>query len=130
MLLHWREIPVIVQQRVAMLDTEGADDEVGRLADRDAQPPQRTIIPRGVRREIGIQKRHERIPAQSAFDARSMGLIPGALENLEQNEVADQERLTTGGGFQLRGCERSMAAQMGDPDGAVDKNHNRRGWRP
>jgi len=130
MFLHGREITVIVQQRVAMLDAEGADDDVGRLRDRDAQAPQRTIIPSGARSEIGVQKRHERIPAQSAFDARGMGPIPGALENLEQNEIADQERLSTGGSFQFRGCGGSMAAQMRDPDGAIDENHDRRGWRP
>ncbi len=130
MFLHRREITVIVQQRVAMLDAESADDDIGRLADRDAQPPQRAIIPGGARSEIAIQKPHERIPAQSALDARGMGRIPGSLENLEQNEIADQERLPTGGGFQLQGCGRSMAAQMRDPDGTIDENHDRRGWRP
>ena len=45
-----------------------------------------------------------------------MGLIPGTLENLEQNEIADQERLSAGGGFQFRGRRRSMAAQMRNPN--------------
>src|SRR5260370_42048581 len=47
MFLHRREISVIVQQRVAMLDAEGADDDVGRLADRDAQFSELAIVPGG-----------------------------------------------------------------------------------
>ena len=60
MLLHRREIAVIVQQGVAMFDAEGADDDVGRLADRDAQFSQLAIIPGSARREISIQKWYER----------------------------------------------------------------------
>jgi hypothetical protein len=37
MFLHRTEIPVVVQQRVAVLDTESANDEIGRFADRHAQ---------------------------------------------------------------------------------------------
>lgn len=110
-----------------MLDAEGADDDVRGLADRDAQSPQRAIISGGATSEIDIQKRHQNILAQSAFDTRGTGLVPGALENLKQNEIADKERLATGGGFQFRGRRRSMATQMRDPDGAIDENHNRRG---
>jgi len=113
-----------------MLDAECADDDVGRLADRDAQFSQLAIVPGGARGKIGIQKRHESIPAQSPFNAPSMSLIPGALKDLEQDEIANQERFPTGGGFQFGSCWRSMAAQMRDPDGAVDENHDLRGGRP
>jgi hypothetical protein len=44
--------------------------------------------------------------------------------------IADQERLPVGGGFQFRGCARSLTAQMRDPDGTIDENHGRRGGRP
>lgn len=37
MLLHRRKIAVIVQQRVVMLDAEGAYDDVGRFADSETQ---------------------------------------------------------------------------------------------
>ena len=49
MLLHGRKIAVIVQQRVAMFDAEGADDDVGCLPDRDAQFSQLAIISGGTR---------------------------------------------------------------------------------
>ena len=87
--LHRREIVVIVQQRVPILDTEGADDDVRRLADRNAQFSQLAVVPGGMRGKIGIQKRHENISAQSAFNAGGVRLVPGALKNLEQDEITD-----------------------------------------
>ncbi len=53
-----------------------------------------------------------------------MRLITGALKNLEQDEIADQKRFLTRGGLQFGSCPRSMAAEMRDPDGAVDENHD------
>ena len=47
MLLHWSEIAIIVQQRVATLDAKGADDDVGRFPDRDARFSQLAIVPGG-----------------------------------------------------------------------------------
>jgi hypothetical protein len=54
-----------------------------------------------------------------------MGLVSGALENLKQDEVADQERFSAGGGFESHGCRRLMAPQLGNPDGAIDEYHDR-----
>jgi hypothetical protein len=89
MFLHWRKIAVVVQQRVMVLDAVGGDDDVSRLSDRNSQSPQLAIISGGTRRKIGIQKRHDCVSTQPAFDACSMRLVSGALENLEQDEVAD-----------------------------------------
>src|SRR5260370_41583289 len=97
MFLHRREIAVIVQQRMAILDAEGTNDNVGRLANRDAQISQLAIVPGGARGKGGIQERHESISAQSAFNARRMGLVPCALKDLEQDEIADQKRFAAGG---------------------------------
>jgi hypothetical protein len=47
MRLHRRKIAVIVQQRMAPFDAEGADDDVGGLADRDAQFSQLAIVAGG-----------------------------------------------------------------------------------
>src|SRR5579863_9629620 len=58
-----------------------------------------------------------------------MRLISGAPKNFEQDEVADQKRFPTGGSCQFGSCRRLMAAQMRDPDRAVDENHDRRGGR-
>ena len=82
MLLHRLEIAVIVQQGMAMLDTEGADDDVGRLADRDAQVPQLAIVAGCARGEV--TSRSERYPrnprsmrAAWASSARPAGLRAG-----------------------------------------------------
>ncbi len=127
MLLHRREIVVIVQQRAAMLDAESADDNVGRLAHRNAKFSQPAIVPCCTRGKVAIQQRHKGVPAQFAFNARGMRVIPRALKNLKQNKIADQKRLPTGNGFQPGGRGRSMAAQMRDPNGAIDENHAERG---
>jgi hypothetical protein len=85
--LHRCEIAVIMQQGMAMLDAKGADNDIGRLADRDAQRSQLAIIPSDARRKIAIEKRYKRIPAQAALDALSMGFVPGALKDLDQDET-------------------------------------------
>lgn len=130
MFRHRCKVAIVVQQRVTVLDAVRADDDVGCLADRDAEFPQLAIVTGGAGGQIGIQKRHYRILAQSAFDARGMGLVSRTLENLEQYEIADEERFSTGDGFQLGGCRCSIAAQVCYPYRAVDENHDRRraGW--
>ena len=70
MLLHRRKIPVVMEQRVATLDAQRADDEVRGLADPDAEISQLAILPRGTRREIDIQQRHEDILPQPPSDVR------------------------------------------------------------
>ena len=63
-----------------ILNAEGTDNDINRLSDRNAQFPQRAIISGGARGKIGIQKRHDSVPAQPAFDACCMDLVSGALE--------------------------------------------------
>jgi hypothetical protein len=92
MLLHERKISGVMQQPMVVLDAECADDEVCSLANRNAQISQRAVIPSDSRREVGPQKRHDDILAQSSFDASGVGFVPSALENLEQDEVTDQKR--------------------------------------
>lgn len=103
MLYHRGEVAIVVQQCMAVLDAERADDDVGRLPDRDAQLSQFSIVPRRARGEIGIQKWHDNVVPQSTLDARGMRVITGALKNLKQDQVPDQERLPAGGSLQF-GC--------------------------
>lgn len=79
---------------------------------------------------MGIQERHNRVLAQSAFNARGMGVVPCALKDLEQDEITNQERLPCGGFLQFVGRRCTMPAQMRNPDGGVDENHDRRSGRP
>ena len=72
MLLHRRKISVVMQQPMAVLDAERADDEVCCFADRNAQFSQRAVIPGGARGEIGIQQRHDIITISYCRNPRSM----------------------------------------------------------
>jgi hypothetical protein len=109
MLFHGQEITIIVQQSVAMLDAKSADDDVGGLADRDAQTAQPALISGGPGSEMVVQKRHDRILAQGTFDARGLGLVAHALKDFQQDEIADQQGLPRRGNFQLL-CLRRGAA--------------------
>ena len=129
MLLHRSKIAVVMQQGAATLDAKRRDDDVRGLANRDAEVSQLAIIPGGSWGEIGVEKRHEIEAAQAAFDARRMSFVPGALKDFEQNEVADQYRLAAGRSFELDGRHGPRAAKMGDPDRAVDEDHNEREGR-
>ena len=40
---HWFEIAIVVQQQVATLDAEGADDKIDRLADRAAAAAEKAV---------------------------------------------------------------------------------------
>jgi hypothetical protein len=54
MLLHGREIAVIVQQGVTMLDAEGADDDVGGFPNGDPQVSESTVILSGAGRQVSV----------------------------------------------------------------------------
>jgi hypothetical protein len=111
-----------------MLNAKGADNAVGGFADGDAQPPQLAIVPSGPSGQIAIQKRNDGIMAQCALDARGMSFVPSALKDLEQDEIAAQERLARGGGFQSECRWRCATAEVGNPDRAVDQGHDRPAW--
>jgi len=130
MLLHRRKIAIIVQQRMPTFDAEGPDDDICGLADREAELPQLAIVAGGSGGEIGVQKWHESISTQFAFNARGVSVVTSALQNLEQDEVTDQERLSRGRCFQLGRRRSSKAPQVRDPNRAVDKDHCWTGGRP
>jgi hypothetical protein len=80
MLLHGRKVAVVVEQRMAMFDAKGADDNAGGLADCDAQFSQLAIIASGTRSQIGAQERHKGKLAQSLTEKerRVCGLVSRA----------------------------------------------------
>src|ERR1700759_4119292 len=115
-----------------MLEAKRANDDIRGLADGNAEVPQLAIIPGSLWGEIGVEKRHDIEAAQAAFDARRMSFVAGSLKNFEQNEVADQYRFAAGGSFELGGRHGPGATKVGDPDRAVDEDHEERkgrSWR-
>ena len=63
--------------------------------------------------------------AGAAPCARPADRVAGALQDLKQDEIADQKRFPAGGGFQFGSRRSSITAQMRDPHGAIDENHDR-----
>jgi hypothetical protein len=86
-----------------MFDAKRANDDVRGLADRDSKVRQLAIIPGSSRGEISVEKGHNLEPAQTTLDARGMNLVPSALKNFKQNEIADKYRFAAGRSFQLGG---------------------------
>src|SRR5208337_5349736 len=59
MLLHRREIAVIVQQGAATFDAKRSDDDVRGLPDRYAEVSQLAIIASGERGQFFVEERHK-----------------------------------------------------------------------
>ena len=55
---HWFEIAIVLQQQVATLDAEGADDKIDRLADRAAPAAEKAVVRRRFDRQVGVEQRH------------------------------------------------------------------------
>jgi hypothetical protein len=59
-----------------------------------------------------------------------MGVVPSAPKDFEQDEMTKEERFPCNDFLQFVGRRRAMPAQVRNPDGAIDENHDRRGGRP
>ena len=110
------------EQRRSMQNVPMMMSFVLRIVSPDV--PQLAIIPGGSRSEIGVEEGHDLEAAQAAFDARRMSFIAGSLKDFEQNEIADQDRFAAGRSFELRGRHGPGAAKVGDPDRAVNEDHD------
>jgi hypothetical protein len=81
MLLHRREISVVMQQRVSVFEAESADDDADGLADRDAQFSQLAAVPSGERPDRHSAEAQSHIDAIHVEYARhgSRSVRPGGL---------------------------------------------------
>lgn len=90
MLGHGIEIPIIVQERVAFLNAECANDYVDGLAHCDTAFPQQAIIAGCPNGEAVVKHRTDRELAQIRFDGGCMTVIARALEDLHKNKIANK----------------------------------------
>ena len=90
---HRSEIPIAGQERMAVGDAEGADDQVDGLAYGDAASTQAPVVHRTLDGEIRIEHGRYVEPPQRALDPMRLALARNALQNLQQHHVADQQRL-------------------------------------
>ncbi len=82
MLFNRVEIPIRVQEIVAVLDSEGRDQRVDGLAHRDALGAQGSSVGRAPERNIAPEHGAELQPIQSPSGAAEIPVVAEALKNL------------------------------------------------
>jgi hypothetical protein len=65
MLREGREVAILLQQLMIVLDAIGGDDDVGRSPNREAEPPERSIISRASNGELGIEHGDDAVTSSS-----------------------------------------------------------------
>src|SRR3954447_15753602 len=120
---HGTEVAIVVEQRPAVLDAPGADQQTDGLADGDAAPAQGTEIA-GCRNGNRISRHvHDFEAPQQGFDFPSRPFIVKALQHLAQHQIADYYLFSTYNRVQLFDMGRVPAVKEVDPDAAVDNDH-------
>jgi hypothetical protein len=108
---------------MAALEAEVRDDQVDRLAHRYAARAQGAIVPRRAHCEVVVEQRYDRELAEVALDARRMGLVTRALQDLQEDQVADEDLVGRVDCPELARSRRVAVAQVRDPCRAIDEDH-------
>jgi hypothetical protein len=116
MYAHRLKVAVVVQQTVTVLDAICADDEASHFSDCNPASPKTAIIGCRLRCEIRIQHGNDREATEPFFDPQCVRRVPGALQNLEQDQVAKQRSQFWLKRFQLADRLRRCSTEIGDPD--------------
>ena len=80
-----------MQQHMAALDAERADDQVDCFADRDAVGAKAAVIGGRGDSQIGVEESDRRKLQQCFLELPRDPIVSGTLQNFQQNEVADQK---------------------------------------
>ncbi|MEO8715181.1 MAG: hypothetical protein ABI369_09220 [Acetobacteraceae bacterium] len=88
---HQLEIPVFIQQRVAVTQAIRSDDEIDGLPHREAKCAQPPEIARRGDGDAVVQQPHDLESAQITFDTASMAVVARSLKKLQKHKVADQD---------------------------------------
>lgn len=86
---HRREVAVVMQECVAVLDAVSADDEIIGFADRNAEASKAPKILGRAYRDISVQKVCVVESQQRFLNSGSVDIVPRTLEYFQQNEVTD-----------------------------------------
>jgi hypothetical protein len=89
MAVHRFEIAILVQELVAPSDAEGGDDDIYRLARRQAEASQGAIKPRRFDRRLITQHVFYLEYAQRSFHSRRVRFVARALQAFKQDQIAD-----------------------------------------
>src|ERR1700674_2999558 len=120
---HRMEIAIVVEQRPAVLDAPGADQQIDGLADGDPPPAQGTEIARRCDGNRVAGHWHDFEAAQQGLDLSSRPLAVKALQYLAQHQIPDDDLVRAEERAQPPDMARSPAIEEVDPDAAVDNDH-------
>ena len=124
MCAHRLEIAVVMQENVVTSDAECADDHVDRLPDGDATRPQEPVIAGSLDGDRFVEHRRDGKMPQGALDPGGMSVVPGALQDFEENEIAGQDPVVVGFNQLAQPDNRRglKASQVSDPNRGSGSN--------
>ena len=108
---------------MVVLDAIGADDQIGRLADRDAEAAQQAIIRGRLNGEHRAQHLHHFKLAEIIVHATGVCGVSRSLQDLQQNQITHQKANVEVQRRKFPHWRGVDASEMCDPDGAVDDGH-------
>ncbi len=117
------EIPIRVEQCVAMTQAEGGDQTIDRLSDRVAVLAQQPIVLRGRDGELyatGLE--HFEAPELAEYTIRVL-VAREPLKDFAHHQVEEAEPLTRRLPIEPVGLRRRNSVQVIDPDGRIDDDH-------
>jgi hypothetical protein len=123
MLAHRLEVPIGVQEDVAVLNAEGRDDHVDRSADRDRSLAQGPVVHRAGERNLAPEQISQGQRVERMLRALEISLATEALQDLDLDQIPDKDLLLSKEPVQEIRLARISAVEEVDPDRAVDQDH-------
>jgi hypothetical protein len=102
---------------------EGAEDDIYRLARRQAKASQGPIKPRRFDRRLITQHVFYLEYAQRSFHSRRVRFVARALQAFKQDKIADDNVVWIRDRTQFRDRRTGLIAEMRDPDRGIDNDH-------
>ena len=127
MLDHGKKVPVVVEERMALHQTERADDHVGRFAHRNSSVSQRAIVTRCHARQARVKHGFDGEPPHVLLDADSVLIVAGTLQHFKQHQVANRDliKLIVYDTAEMSYRYGLKTAKISNPNGAINDGHRR-----
>ncbi|HZP44595.1 MAG TPA: hypothetical protein VFB15_03005 [Candidatus Binataceae bacterium] len=114
------KIAVAMQKFVTLDDAESCDQDINRLARRNAAPPERAKVLRRRNGRIRPANRHTLQHPQHPARAMKVQVRAKTLQYLDQNQIAEQQPLSAEQAIQQIGFAGRPPVEVIDPDGGID----------
>jgi hypothetical protein len=122
---HHVEVAIIMQEPMTFRHAKCPNDHVNCLAYRDPSRTKALVIEGCLDRQAIIHHSRDGVSPEITLDSNRMGVIPGSLQDLEHDQVADQNLIIVPVGQRAELKRRGIvdAAEQCDPRRAVDNDH-------